>query len=54
MNVAYVHTGQWPSNSPSFTFVTLNAIGMSTEFEECFLFVKKNSNDDVEYILKNN
>jgi glycosyltransferase involved in cell wall biosynthesis len=51
LKIAYVHTGQWPSNSPSFTFVTLNAIGLSAEFDQSYLFVKKNSEDDINKIL---
>jgi glycosyltransferase involved in cell wall biosynthesis len=54
VKVAYVHTGQWPSNSPSFTFVTLNAIGLSAEFDQSYLFVKKNSEDDNDKILLDN
>ena len=41
MKIAYVHTGLWPSNSPSFTFVTYNTNAIAQEFEKCYLFVKK-------------
>lgn len=54
MKVAYVHSGYWPSNSPSFTFVTSNAIGMSSEFKEIYLYVKNNSKDSSENIIQNN
>ena len=54
MNIAYIHTGQWPSNSPSFTFVTLNAIALAEYFSNIYLFVKKNNEEPTENILKNN
>lgn len=42
MNVAYVHTGSWPSNSPSTTFTTQNAAALAREFDRCWFFVKRN------------
>ncbi|MDD3044936.1 MAG: glycosyltransferase [Candidatus Delongbacteria bacterium] len=43
MNIAYVHTGDWPSNSPSTTFATYNCIGLSKNSEKCHFFIKRNS-----------
>ncbi|MFZ1291950.1 MAG: glycosyltransferase [Melioribacteraceae bacterium] len=54
MKIAYVHTGKWPSNSPSFTFVTNNAIALASEFDECFLFVKNNSDKNSKEIVSEN
>lgn len=51
MKIAYVHTGKWPSNSPSFTFVTNNAIALAQEFDECVLFVKNNSEKTSDEII---
>ncbi|MBK7980208.1 MAG: glycosyltransferase [Ignavibacteriae bacterium] len=53
MKIAYVHTGKWPSNSPSFTFATNNAVALAQEFEECFLFVKNNSEKTSDEIINN-
>jgi glycosyltransferase involved in cell wall biosynthesis len=44
LNIAYVHTGDWPSNSPSTTFATYNCIGLSKHAETCHFFIKRNSN----------
>ncbi|MDZ7860059.1 MAG: glycosyltransferase [Candidatus Krumholzibacteriota bacterium] len=51
MKIAYVHTGQWPSNSPSTTFATYNAVGLANVFRECHLFIKKNFNSTIEEVL---
>ncbi|MCB9206844.1 MAG: glycosyltransferase [Ignavibacteriales bacterium] len=51
MKIAYVHTGLWPSNSPSFTFVTYNTNAIAQEFEKCYLFVKDNSKKNTDQII---
>jgi len=51
MNIAYVHTGLWPSNSPSITFITYNAIGLCNSFKNCDLYIKKNFENDLEQIF---
>lgn len=43
MKLAYVHSGKWPSDSPSTTFVTYNSLGLAENTEKCHLFIKKNS-----------
>ncbi len=45
-SVAYVHTGYWPSNSPSTTFVTYNAMGLADVFRSCYLIVQNDSSED--------
>lgn len=52
MKIAYVHNGLWPSDSPSMTFVTYNAIGLADIFDTCHLFIKKNSNHTSTEICK--
>lgn len=52
MKIAYVHTGLWPSNSPSTTFATYNSIGLSENFETCYFFIKKNSDKTAEQIFE--
>ncbi|MFO7810720.1 MAG: glycosyltransferase [Candidatus Delongbacteria bacterium] len=52
MKIAYVHTGLWPSDSPSTTFATYNCVGLSENFEICHFFVKKNSEKSSDQILK--
>lgn len=42
MKVAYVHTGSWPSNSPSTTFTTQTAAALAREVDRCWFFVKRN------------
>ena len=37
---AYVHSGIWPSPSPSSTFVTYNAAAMAEVMDSCYLFVQ--------------
>jgi glycosyltransferase involved in cell wall biosynthesis len=53
VKIAYVHSGLWPSNSPSTTFVTYNAVGLATTAESVHLFVKKKSHQSIEDILLN-
>ncbi|MBN1755461.1 glycosyltransferase [bacterium] len=43
--VAYIHTTNWPSDSPSFQFVSFNAYGMAQAGLRTHLFVKDNSNE---------
>jgi len=43
MNVAYVHTAHWPSNSPGASFTTQNAAALAGAFDECWFFVKSDS-----------
>lgn len=52
MNIAYIHSGFWPSNSPSITFVTYNAVGLSRVFSNCYLGIKKNFNNEVGKIFQ--
>ena len=42
--VVYIHTGYWPSNSPSMTFSTMTCMGLASENEHCHFFIKRNSN----------
>lgn len=51
MKLIYVHTGKFPSNSPSMTFVLYNAIALSNVTDKTYLFLKKNSSKDVNKIL---
>jgi glycosyltransferase involved in cell wall biosynthesis len=51
-SIAYVHTGVWPSKSPSFTFVTYNAMSMSEYFDSVYLIVKRGSFRESEQVLK--
>jgi glycosyltransferase involved in cell wall biosynthesis len=50
--VAYVHTGVWPSNSPSFTFVTYNALSLAKQFKQVILYIKKGSSNSSDNILR--
>lgn len=52
MKIAYIHTGLWPSHSPSITFATLNAIGLAEVSEHCYFFIKRNSPNSSSEILK--
>ncbi len=52
MKIAYVHTGLWPSHSPSVTFATLNAIGLAAVSGHCYFFIKRNSPSSSSEILK--
>ena len=49
--IAYVHTGIWPSKSPSTTFVTYNALALANHFENVILFVKRGSHSTSVKIL---
>lgn len=49
--LVYVHSGVYPSDSPSITFVTYNAIGLAAVFEQVILFVKKGKSASLEQIL---
>ena len=42
--IAYVHTGLWPSNSPSMTFSTMTTAAFASIGIHCLFFIKKNSN----------
>lgn len=42
MKICYLHSGTWPSNSPSVTFVSYNALALSREFNQCTLVIKRN------------
>jgi glycosyltransferase involved in cell wall biosynthesis len=53
LKVAYIHTGQWLSNSPSSTFATYNVIGMSSVFEECHFFIKRDFKTEPEDLFEN-
>jgi glycosyltransferase involved in cell wall biosynthesis len=54
MNLIYVHTGKFPSNSPSMTFVLYNAIALSSKCSKFYLFVKNNSEEETnEIFIKN-
>lgn len=41
MNIAYLHTGYFPSHSPSFTFATMNAMALASVFDFCHFFIKR-------------
>jgi len=51
VKIAYVHSGKFPSNTPSMTFILFNAIGLSQSFEKVFLMVKNNLLKTTEEIL---
>jgi glycosyltransferase involved in cell wall biosynthesis len=52
MRVAYIHTGDWPSNSPSITFSTYNCLALSKQTSECHFFIKRNFQGKVETIFR--
>ncbi|MGC9366454.1 MAG: glycosyltransferase [bacterium] len=54
MNIAYIHTGKWPSNSPSITFTTYNALGAAEVFDFFYFFIKKNFRGSAEEIFRDN
>lgn len=54
MKIAYIHTGLFPSNSPSITFATNTAVSLANRFERCHFFIKRNSPFSAADILKNN
>ena len=43
MKIAYVHTGVWPSNSPSMTFSTMATSAFAEIGINCSFFIKKAS-----------
>lgn len=53
MKLIYLHSGKFPSNTPSMSFVLFNAIGLSSHFDKVFLIMKNNSKLDTGIILKN-
>ena len=52
MRIAYVHTGQWPSNSPSMTFSTMTAKALAETTECCHFFIQRNSDFSSEEIFE--
>ena len=52
MNIAYIHTGKWPSNSPSITFTTYNALGAAEVFDSFYFFIKKNYRGNAEQVFR--
>ncbi|MFP4520965.1 MAG: glycosyltransferase family 4 protein [Fibrobacterota bacterium] len=52
MNTAYVHTGLWPSNSPSITFSTMTAAALA-DLGECRFYIKKNSREKDSSVFRN-
>ncbi len=54
MNIAYVHSGSFPSKSPSQTFVLYNAVGLAKSFDKVYLFLKKNENKPAGEIFEEN
>lgn len=52
MKIAYIHTGLFPSNSPSFTFAAMNAVGLAKFFDHCYFFIKKKSSTPSAEIFK--
>lgn len=52
MNIAYLHTGYFPSPSPSFTFATMNAMALASVFESCHFFVKQKENVVPEKVIE--
>lgn len=51
--IAYVHSGEWPSKSPSTTFATNTVIGLSEIFNKCYFYIKRNSDKTSNEILEN-
>lgn len=49
--IAYVHSGEWPSKSPSTTFATNTAIGLAKIFNRCYFYIKRNSDKTSNEIL---
>ncbi len=52
MRIAYVHTGLWPSKTPSMTFATYNMIGLAENADEVFFYIKRNSSRTADEILE--
>ncbi|MBD3225248.1 MAG: glycosyltransferase, partial [Caldithrix sp.] len=50
-SVAYVHSGEWPSNSPSTTFITYNVLGMASVFEHVYLITYGTNQTKVDTIF---
>lgn len=50
LNIAYIHTGKWPSNSPSMTFTSLTAQALAKYAKSCHFFIKKNARNSPEDI----
>ncbi|MDZ7725847.1 MAG: glycosyltransferase [candidate division KSB1 bacterium] len=49
---AYVHSGSWPSPSPSSTFVIYNAAALARVLDSCYLFVQAGSREPVDRICQ--
>ena len=52
MRIAYVHTGLWPSKTPSMTFAAYNVIGLSKNADEVFFYIKRNSSRTADEVLE--
>jgi len=52
MKIAYVHSGLWPSFSPSMTFATFNAIGLAKSADCCYYFIRRNSPMTTDAVLE--
>jgi glycosyltransferase involved in cell wall biosynthesis len=52
MKIAYVHSGLWPSSSPSMTFATFNAIGLAERADCCYYFIRRNSSMTTDAVLE--
>ncbi len=52
MRIAYVHSGLWPSKTPSITFAAYNVIGLSKNAGEVFFYVQKNSSMEAGEVLE--
>jgi len=52
MKIAYVHSGLWPSSSPSMTFATFNAIGLAHRATCCYFFIRRNSSMTADAVLE--
>ncbi|MBI9032687.1 glycosyltransferase [bacterium] len=51
MNIIYVHSGEFPSNSPSLTFTSYTVNSLAKEIDTCYFFIKKNSDKTPEAIF---
>jgi hypothetical protein len=54
MNIVYVHSGEFPSNSPSITFTANTVNALAKEIKQCYFYVKKNSSKSPEEIFSEN
>lgn len=52
MRIAYVHTGTWPSPSPSTTFVTYNAAALAEVCGGCTLYVRRGGGSPPAQVLR--